>query len=149
MLSRHVSTRIGDSLRRLTDPTPSIGVPHPTRRPTCPRRGLSLPPIERSDGPECIQQRPSLPTVRGILVAPNASGIMSVTYGGREHVAADNTDEVSEHDTTGHKSLVLENGVAGSGFVAGGDADGLSQRNASGHENPNCENSPRSIPESV
>ncbi|RNC37865.1 hypothetical protein TcCL_NonESM12948 [Trypanosoma cruzi] len=60
---------------------------------------------------------------------------MSVTYGGREHVAADNTDEVSEHNSTGHKSLVLENGVAGSGFVAEGDADGLDQRNASGHEN--------------
>ncbi|KAF8279026.1 hypothetical protein TcBrA4_0106160 [Trypanosoma cruzi] len=45
MLSRHISTRIGDSLRRLTDPTPSIGVPHPTRRPTRPRRVLSLPPI--------------------------------------------------------------------------------------------------------
>ncbi|EAN95539.1 hypothetical protein Tc00.1047053508495.110 [Trypanosoma cruzi] len=45
MLSRHVRTRIGDGLRWLTDPTPSIGVPHPTRRPTRPRRGLSLPPI--------------------------------------------------------------------------------------------------------
>ncbi|RNC41003.1 hypothetical protein TcCL_NonESM09460, partial [Trypanosoma cruzi] len=45
LLSRHVNTRIGDSLRRLTDPTPSIRVPHPTRRPTRPRRGLSLPPI--------------------------------------------------------------------------------------------------------
>ncbi|KAF8284928.1 hypothetical protein TcBrA4_0043580 [Trypanosoma cruzi] len=45
MLSRHVNTRIGDGLRRLTDPTPSIGVPHPTRRPTRPRRGLSLPAI--------------------------------------------------------------------------------------------------------
>ncbi|RNC51140.1 hypothetical protein TcCL_ESM11770, partial [Trypanosoma cruzi] len=42
MLSRHVKTRIGDSLRRLTDRTPSIGVPHPTRRPTRPRRSLSL-----------------------------------------------------------------------------------------------------------
>ncbi|RNC38953.1 hypothetical protein TcCL_NonESM11757 [Trypanosoma cruzi] len=42
MLSRHVRTRIGDSLRRLTDPTPSIRVPHPTRRPTRPRRSLSL-----------------------------------------------------------------------------------------------------------
>ncbi|KAF8283370.1 hypothetical protein TcYC6_0035600 [Trypanosoma cruzi] len=31
MLSRHVNTRIGDSLRRLTDRTPSIRVPHPTR----------------------------------------------------------------------------------------------------------------------
>ncbi|EAN86549.1 hypothetical protein TcCL_NonESM10752 [Trypanosoma cruzi] len=37
MLSRHVRTRIGDGLRRLTDPTPSIRVPHPTRRPTHPR----------------------------------------------------------------------------------------------------------------
>ncbi|ESS60682.1 hypothetical protein TCDM_13846 [Trypanosoma cruzi Dm28c] len=45
MLSRHIRTRIGGSLRRLTHPTPSIGVPHPTRRPTRPRRGLSLPPI--------------------------------------------------------------------------------------------------------
>ncbi|KAF8291045.1 hypothetical protein TcBrA4_0115900 [Trypanosoma cruzi] len=43
MLSRHVSTRIGDSLRRLTHTTPSIRVPHPTRRPTRPRRGLSSP----------------------------------------------------------------------------------------------------------
>ncbi|RNF11553.1 hypothetical protein TcG_09200 [Trypanosoma cruzi] len=42
MLSRHVNTRIGDSLRRLTHPTPSIRVPHPTRRTTRPRRGLSL-----------------------------------------------------------------------------------------------------------
>ncbi|KAF5219139.1 hypothetical protein ECC02_007916 [Trypanosoma cruzi] len=39
-----------------------------------------------------------------ILVASNGSGIMSVTYGGREHVAADNTDEVSEHNATGHKT---------------------------------------------
>ncbi|RNC46292.1 hypothetical protein TcCL_NonESM03969 [Trypanosoma cruzi] len=45
MLSRHVRTRIDDSLRRLTHPTPSIRVPHPTRRPTRPRRGLSLPAI--------------------------------------------------------------------------------------------------------
>ncbi|RNF00918.1 hypothetical protein TcG_12205 [Trypanosoma cruzi] len=45
MLSRHVNTRIGGSLRRLTDPTPSIRVPHPTRRPTRPRRSLSLPAI--------------------------------------------------------------------------------------------------------
>ncbi|EAN87437.1 hypothetical protein TcCL_Unassigned04810 [Trypanosoma cruzi] len=45
MLSRHVRTRISDSVRRLTDPRPSIGVPHPTRRPTRPRRGLSLPAI--------------------------------------------------------------------------------------------------------
>ncbi|KAF8297778.1 hypothetical protein TcBrA4_0066040 [Trypanosoma cruzi] len=44
-------------------------------------------------------------------------------------------DEVSEHDATGHKYLVLENGVAGSVFVAEGDADGLTQRNASGHDN--------------
>ncbi|RNC53306.1 hypothetical protein TcCL_ESM09369 [Trypanosoma cruzi] len=42
MLSRHVRTRIGDSLPRLTDPTPSIRVLHPTRRPTIPRRSLSL-----------------------------------------------------------------------------------------------------------
>ncbi|ESS55077.1 hypothetical protein TCDM_13876 [Trypanosoma cruzi Dm28c] len=45
MLSRHVNTRIDDSLRRLTDPTPSIRVLHPARRPTRPRRGLSLPAI--------------------------------------------------------------------------------------------------------
>ncbi|RNE97516.1 hypothetical protein TcG_12568 [Trypanosoma cruzi] len=42
MLSRHVRTRIGDGLRRLMHPTPSIRVPHPTRRPTRPRRSLSL-----------------------------------------------------------------------------------------------------------
>ncbi|RNE97426.1 hypothetical protein TcG_12597 [Trypanosoma cruzi] len=42
MLSRRVRTRIGDSLRRLTHPTPLIGVPHPARRTTCPRRSLSL-----------------------------------------------------------------------------------------------------------
>ncbi|RNE96336.1 hypothetical protein TcG_13059 [Trypanosoma cruzi] len=60
---------------------------------------------------------------------------MSVNYGGRERVAADNTDEVSERSATGHKSLVLENGFAGSGFVAEGDVGGLSQRNASGHQN--------------
>ncbi|RNC38303.1 hypothetical protein TcCL_NonESM12460 [Trypanosoma cruzi] len=45
MLSRHVRTRIDDSLRRLTHPTPSIGVPHPTRRPTRLRKSLSLPAI--------------------------------------------------------------------------------------------------------
>ncbi|RNC41952.1 hypothetical protein TcCL_NonESM08446 [Trypanosoma cruzi] len=45
MLSRHVNTRIGDTLRQLTHPVPSIRVPHPTRRPTRPRRGLSLPAI--------------------------------------------------------------------------------------------------------
>ncbi|KAF8281604.1 hypothetical protein TcYC6_0008260 [Trypanosoma cruzi] len=38
-----------------------------------------------------------------ILVASNGSGIMSVTYGGREHVAAVNTYEVNEHNATGHK----------------------------------------------
>ncbi|RNE99415.1 hypothetical protein TcG_12541, partial [Trypanosoma cruzi] len=48
---------------------------------------------------------------------------------------ADNTDEVSERNATGHKSLVLENGVAVSGVVAEGDAGGLTQRNASGHDN--------------
>ncbi|EAN85886.1 hypothetical protein TcCL_NonESM11175 [Trypanosoma cruzi] len=79
--------------------------------------------------------RPSFANGPRIVVPSNASGIMSVTYGGREHFAAVNTDEVSEPDATGHKTLVLENGVAGSGFVAEGDADGLSQRNASGHEN--------------
>ncbi|KAF8305718.1 hypothetical protein TcBrA4_0039440 [Trypanosoma cruzi] len=84
--------------------------------------------------PNASKKRPSFANGPRILVAPNASGIMSVTYGGREHVAADNTDEVSEHDTTGHKPLVLENGVAVSGFVAEGDAGGLSQRNASGHD---------------
>ncbi|KAF5213787.1 hypothetical protein ECC02_013671 [Trypanosoma cruzi] len=99
--------------------------------------------------PNASKKRPSFANGPRILVAPNASGIMSVTYGGREHVAADNTDEVNERNATGHKSLVLENGVAGSGFVAEGDADGLTQRNASGHENPYCENSPRSIPETV
>ncbi|RNC34783.1 hypothetical protein TcCL_Unassigned02403 [Trypanosoma cruzi] len=97
--------------------------------------------------PNASKKRPSFANGPKILAASNASGNMSVTYGGREHVAADNTDEASEPDATGHKSLVLENGVAGSGFVAGGDADGLSQRNASGHESkPNYENSPRSIP---
>ncbi|RNC53593.1 hypothetical protein TcCL_ESM09053 [Trypanosoma cruzi] len=94
-------------------------------------------------------KRPSFANGPRIVVASNASGIMSVTYGGREHVAADNTDEVNERNATGHKSLVLENGTAGSGFVAEGDADGLTQRNASGHENPNYENSPRSIPRAV
>ncbi|ESS62481.1 hypothetical protein TCDM_09847 [Trypanosoma cruzi Dm28c] len=81
------------------------------------------------------ETRPVFANGPRIVVASNASGIMSVTYGGREHVAADNTDEVSEPDATGHKSLVLENGVAVSGFVAGGDAGGLTQRNVSGHEN--------------
>ncbi|ESS61986.1 hypothetical protein TCDM_13896 [Trypanosoma cruzi Dm28c] len=85
--------------------------------------------------PNAYTKRPSFANGPRILVALNASGIMSVTYGGREHVAADNTDEVSEPDATEHKSLVLENGVAGGGFVAGGDAGGLSQRNASGHDN--------------
>ncbi|KAF5214231.1 hypothetical protein ECC02_013194 [Trypanosoma cruzi] len=99
--------------------------------------------------PNASKKRSSFANGPRILVALNASGIMSVTYGGREHVAADNTDEVSERNSTGHKSLFLVNGVAGSGFVAGGDAGGLSERNASGHENPNYENSPRSIPETV
>ncbi|KAF8296720.1 hypothetical protein TcYC6_0085200 [Trypanosoma cruzi] len=99
--------------------------------------------------PNASKKRPSFANGPRILVALNASGIMSVTYGGREHVAADNTDEVNERSATGHKSLVLENGVAGSGFVAEGDAGGLSQRNAFGHENPNYENSPRSIPGAV
>ncbi|RNF00255.1 hypothetical protein TcG_12406 [Trypanosoma cruzi] len=85
--------------------------------------------------PNASKKRPSFANGPRMLVASNASGIMSVTYGGREHVAADNTDEVSEHDATGHKSLVLGNGVAGSGFVAEGDAGGLTQRNASGHDN--------------
>ncbi|PBJ77226.1 hypothetical protein BCY84_06895 [Trypanosoma cruzi cruzi] len=80
-------------------------------------------------------KRPSFANVPRLLVALNASGIMSVNYGGRGHVAADNTDEVSVPNATGHKYLVLENGVAGSGFVAGGDAGGLTQHNASGHEN--------------
>ncbi|EKF99046.1 hypothetical protein TCSYLVIO_010045 [Trypanosoma cruzi] len=96
--------------------------------------------------PNASTKRPSFANGPRILVVLNASGTMSVTCGGREHVAADNTDEVSEHDATGHKSLVLENGVAVSGFVAEGDADGLTQRSAFGHENPNYENSPRSIP---
>ncbi|EKG01061.1 hypothetical protein TCSYLVIO_007963 [Trypanosoma cruzi] len=85
--------------------------------------------------PNASTKRPSFANGPRIVVALNASGITSVTYGGREHVAADNTDEVSENDATGRKSLVLENGVAGSGFVAEGDADGLTQRNASGHDN--------------
>ncbi|EKG02244.1 hypothetical protein TCSYLVIO_006736 [Trypanosoma cruzi] len=85
--------------------------------------------------PNASNKRPSFANGPRIVVASNASGIMSVTCGGREHVAADNTDEVNEHDATGHKSLVLENGVAGSGFVAEGDAGGLTQRKASGHEN--------------
>ncbi|EAN99446.1 hypothetical protein TcCL_ESM06250 [Trypanosoma cruzi] len=99
--------------------------------------------------PNTSKKRLSFANGPRILVALNASEIMSVTYGGRGHVAADNTDEVSERNATGYKSLVLENGVAGSGFVAEGDADGLTQRNASGHENPNYENSPRSIPLTV
>ncbi|KAF8278158.1 hypothetical protein TcBrA4_0117590 [Trypanosoma cruzi] len=85
--------------------------------------------------PNASTKRPSFANGPRILVAPNASGIMSVTYGGRERVAADNTDEVSERSANGHKYLVLENGVAGGGFVAEGDAGGLIQRNASGHEN--------------
>ncbi|KAF8297563.1 hypothetical protein TcYC6_0078380 [Trypanosoma cruzi] len=86
--------------------------------------------------PNASNKRPSFANGPRILVALDASEIISVTYGGREHIAADNTDEVNERSATGHKSLVLENGVAGSGFVAEGDAYGLSQRNASGHENP-------------
>ncbi|EAN93921.1 hypothetical protein TcCL_NonESM12014 [Trypanosoma cruzi] len=81
------------------------------------------------------KKRPSFANGPRILVASNASGIMSVTCGGREDVAADNTDEVSERGANGRKSLVLENGVAGSGFVAEGDAGGMTQRNASGHDN--------------
>ncbi|EAN85739.1 hypothetical protein Tc00.1047053510805.20 [Trypanosoma cruzi] len=85
--------------------------------------------------PNASKKRPSFANGPRILLASNASGIMSVTYGGREHVAADNTDEVNERSATGHKNLVLESIVAGSGFVAEGDADGLTQRNASGHDN--------------
>ncbi|KAF8278244.1 hypothetical protein TcBrA4_0117860 [Trypanosoma cruzi] len=85
--------------------------------------------------PNASTKRPSFANGPRIVAAPNASGIMSVNYGGREHVAADNTDEVSERSANGHKSLVLENGFAGSGFVAEGDVGGLTQRNASGHEN--------------
>ncbi|EAN99534.1 hypothetical protein Tc00.1047053511173.200 [Trypanosoma cruzi] len=85
--------------------------------------------------PNASKKRPSFANGPRIVVVSNGSGIMSVTYGGREHVAADNTDEVNERSATGHKLLSLENGVAGSGFVAEGDAGGLSQRNASGHEN--------------
>ncbi|EAN96627.1 hypothetical protein Tc00.1047053510361.20 [Trypanosoma cruzi] len=85
--------------------------------------------------PNASKKRPSFANGPRILVALNVSGIVSVTYGGREHVAADNTDEVSERSATGHKSLVSGNGVAGSGFVAEGDAGGLPQRNASGHDN--------------
>ncbi|KAF8303938.1 hypothetical protein TcYC6_0036950 [Trypanosoma cruzi] len=99
--------------------------------------------------PNASKKRLSFANGPRILVVLNASGIMSVTYGGREHVAADNTDEVSERNATGHKSLVIENGTAGSLFFAEGDADGLTQRNASGHENRNYENSPRSIPRAV
>ncbi|KAF8277893.1 hypothetical protein TcYC6_0005200 [Trypanosoma cruzi] len=85
--------------------------------------------------PNASNKRPSFANGPRILVASNASGIMSVTYSGREHVAADNTDEVNERSATGHTSLVSENGVAGSRFVAEGVAGGLSQRNASEHEN--------------
>ncbi|EAO00181.1 hypothetical protein TcCL_NonESM06664 [Trypanosoma cruzi] len=85
--------------------------------------------------PNASMKRPSFANGPRMLLASNASGIMSVTCGGREHVAADNTDEVSGRNATGHKSLFLGNGVAGSGFVAEGDAYGLSQRNAPGHEN--------------
>ncbi|EKF26443.1 hypothetical protein MOQ_009862, partial [Trypanosoma cruzi marinkellei] len=60
---------------------------------------------------------------------------MSVTCSDREHVAADNTDEVSEQNATGHKTSFSETGVAGSGFVAEGDVGRLSQRNATGHGN--------------
>ncbi|RNC51734.1 hypothetical protein TcCL_ESM11119 [Trypanosoma cruzi] len=42
MLSRHVRTRVHNSLLRLTHPITSIRVPHPTRRPTLPRRSLGL-----------------------------------------------------------------------------------------------------------
>ncbi|KAF8284862.1 hypothetical protein TcBrA4_0043170 [Trypanosoma cruzi] len=99
--------------------------------------------------PNASKKRPSFANGPRMVVASNASEIMSVTYGGREHVAADNTDEVSERSANGHKSLVSESGVAGSGFVAEGDAGGLTQRNASGNESLNCENSPRSIPGAV
>ncbi|RNC40480.1 hypothetical protein TcCL_NonESM10046, partial [Trypanosoma cruzi] len=55
MLSRHVRTRIGDGLRRLTDPTPSIRVPHPTRRPTRVGKSLALQPIRKKT---CLQHHP-------------------------------------------------------------------------------------------
>ncbi|RNC54623.1 hypothetical protein TcCL_ESM07942 [Trypanosoma cruzi] len=65
MLSCHVNTRISDSLRRLTDRTPSIRVPHPTRRPTRPRRGLSLPAIRAKRWSRMHPRRGlPLPTVR-------------------------------------------------------------------------------------
>ncbi|KAF8292135.1 hypothetical protein TcYC6_0118680 [Trypanosoma cruzi] len=54
--------------------------------------------------PNASTKRLSFANGPKILVAPNASGITSVTYGGREHVAADNTYEVNERSATGHKS---------------------------------------------
>ncbi|KAF8286819.1 hypothetical protein TcBrA4_0024540 [Trypanosoma cruzi] len=99
--------------------------------------------------PNASTKRPSFVNCPRILVASNASGIMSATYGGREHVAADNTDEVNEHSATGQQSLVLENGVAGSGFVAGGDAGGLTQRNALDTITPITKIHRASIPETV
>ncbi|EAN96286.1 hypothetical protein Tc00.1047053508501.10 [Trypanosoma cruzi] len=54
--------------------------------------------------PNASKKRPSFANGPRILVASNASGITSVTCGGREHVAADNTDEVSERSATGHKT---------------------------------------------
>ncbi|KAF8307101.1 hypothetical protein TcBrA4_0020920 [Trypanosoma cruzi] len=77
--------------------------------------------------PNASTKRPFFANGPRILVVLNASGIMSVTRGGREHVAADNTYEVNEHNATGHKiSFFRKMALAGSGFVAEGDAGGLS-----------------------
>ncbi|RNC40215.1 hypothetical protein TcCL_NonESM10333 [Trypanosoma cruzi] len=70
-----------------------------------------------ADGPNTVDRSPASNTANNTSEArpefasnpsevmfPNASGIMSVTCGGREHFAADNTYEVSENNATGHKS---------------------------------------------
>ncbi|RNE99219.1 hypothetical protein TcG_12442 [Trypanosoma cruzi] len=67
------------------------------------RREFASNPIEMMV-PNASTKRPFFANGPKMVVASNASGIMSVTYGDREHVAADNTDEVSEHNATGHKS---------------------------------------------
>ncbi|KAF8304741.1 hypothetical protein TcBrA4_0048800 [Trypanosoma cruzi] len=64
---------------------------------------------------------------------------------GREHVAADNTDEVSEHDATGPKSLVLENGVAVMDLLLG-VMRRIESTQCLWTREPQLRNSPRSIP---
>ncbi|EKF32156.1 hypothetical protein MOQ_003999, partial [Trypanosoma cruzi marinkellei] len=68
--------------------------------------------------PNAFKKRLCIANGPKVVVASNASGVMSVTCSDREHVAADNTDEVSESERHWTQNSFSETGVAGSGFVA-------------------------------